>query len=272
MLATKLPAPSDAVGRHRSTSLAQGLFGDIILLVAYWKAWKVELPIPHDTPPHLITPSPTFAHTSLQCRSCPRCELARRAGQFAGRDPGLRSDRRATSGRRLDRRRRGAKRSLRLGASSLPAVFRRQRRWPLTHEPGAAIPQLLARSNPWSSAVACPAAASPHTIRYAHLRPRARQLTQFVKRSSALVALVSSCGVEAVKPVNAERIATRYDRLARNYLALSICSQRGTVDLMSLDPTAFLSGSAVRFHNRIGSPSQRFYVCGVCLSARVYRV
>jgi hypothetical protein len=30
---------------------------------------------------------------------------------------------------------------------------------------------------------------------------------------------VSSCGVEAVKPVNAERIATRYDRLARNYLA-----------------------------------------------------
>jgi len=47
------------------------------------------------------------------------------------------------------------------------------------------------------SAAACPAAASPHTIRYMHLRPRARQLTQYVKRSSARVALVPSCGVEA---------------------------------------------------------------------------
>jgi hypothetical protein len=79
----------------------------------------------------------------------------------------------------------------------LAGSFRRWRRRPLTHAPGAAIPPLLARSNPWSSAVACPAAASLHTIRYAHLRPRARQLTHFVKRSSAQVALVSSCGVEA---------------------------------------------------------------------------
>ena len=43
----------------------------------------------------------------LQCRSCPCCELARRPRQFAGRDRGLRSDHHATSGPRLDRRRRG---------------------------------------------------------------------------------------------------------------------------------------------------------------------
>jgi hypothetical protein len=57
--------------------------------------------------------------------------------------------------------------------------------------PGAAIPLLLARSNPWSSAVACQAAALLHTIRYVHLRPRARPLTHFVKRSFAQVVLVS---------------------------------------------------------------------------------
>src|ERR1700730_1167793 len=93
-------------------------------------------------------------------------------------------------------------RSLRLGAFNSPAVFPRRRRWPLTRAPGAAIPLLLARSNPWSSAAAGPRAASLHTFRYAHLRPRARQRTHFVKRSSAQVALVSSCGVEAALAIS----------------------------------------------------------------------
>ena len=65
----------------------------------------------------------------------------------------------------------------------------------LAKRPGVEI-----RAKP--SAAACPAAASPHTIRYMHLRPRARQLTQYVKRSSARVALVPSCGVEtALEPL-----------------------------------------------------------------------
>ena len=69
---------------------------------------------------------------------------------------------------------------------------------------------IIGRSNPWSSAVACPAAASLHTIKYAHLRPRARQLTHFVKRSSAQVslALVSSCGVQAALETSPSSRAT----------------------------------------------------------------
>jgi hypothetical protein len=89
-------------------------------------------------------------------------------------------------------------RSLRLGASSSPAVFRRRRRWLLIDKLRAAIPQSLERSNPWSSAVACSAAGSLHITRYERLLPHAQQLMHSVKRFSAQVALVSSCGVEAV--------------------------------------------------------------------------
>ena len=153
----------------------------------------------------------------LQCRSCRCCELARRARQFAGPRPGLRSDHHATSGRRLDRRRRGGndnrqrnilgsypvykrqspcaaqnlaplppQRSLRLGASKLAGSFSKGGGAGRFHTRSEQLFRYYwqDRTHGHRRSRAQPAA-SLHTIRYARLRPRARQLTQFVKRSSA---------------------------------------------------------------------------------------
>src|SRR4029078_12114025 len=69
----------DCLGQQRSRAVAQHR-GQRISKSSGWESWKtlvsvtayhsfggeVELRTPHDTPPHLLMPSPTFAHSSLE--------------------------------------------------------------------------------------------------------------------------------------------------------------------------------------------------------------
>ena len=71
-----------------------------------------SIPKKHINPPNSGRPQATFRQSwtgrrRLQCRSCRCCDWLAGHGNLPRRDPGLRSDHHATSGRRLDRRGRG---------------------------------------------------------------------------------------------------------------------------------------------------------------------